>query len=98
MVSVKEQMAADLARLKGRVAAPSGNQISTGGKVFRLPDGTQERGPMRVVIVDFTNRNMFYEGEYDADNIQPPACFAIGDIIDDMKRRIRRLKTAESAG
>jgi hypothetical protein len=33
---------------------------------------------LEVVIIDFVSSNLFYDGPFDRDNPQPPACFAIG--------------------
>lgn len=80
LVSIKEQMAADLAKLEGKTAPASGIGIRiTQDKMFVLPDGTKTPGPIELVIVDFNSRNTFYFGKYDPKNITPPACFAIGD-------------------
>jgi hypothetical protein len=80
LVSVQEMMKAQLAALANKTAPASGNSIRvTQDKQFVLPDGTKTRGPIQVVVVDFTSRNEYYDGEFDKENISPPACFAIGD-------------------
>ncbi len=64
-----------------RTAPPTGVNIKiTQDKKFALPDGTKTEGPLDLVIVDFTSRNMYYEGAYDPNNIAPPTCFAINPI------------------
>ena len=79
IVSIKEQMAAELATLGSRTAAPGGDKIRiTQDKKFALPDGRTHPGPLQMVIVDFVSTNNFYEGKYDPKAISPPACFAIG--------------------
>lgn len=60
------------------------NNISTKGKRFRLPDGTQSPGPMECIILDFVSYNAYYPDVYDPDDIQPPACWAINKYQDDM--------------
>lgn len=80
LATIQAQMAADLAALQGRTGAPGGDKISCKNKKFKLPDGT-EADELRLVIVDFTNVNNFYEGAYNKDAIVPPACFAINPII-----------------
>lgn len=82
IVSVKEMMAAQLAKLADKTAPATGNQIRvTQDKQFALPDGTKTRDPIELVILDFTCRNEWYLGEFDKEAIQPPACFAIGDTV-----------------
>jgi hypothetical protein len=80
-VSVKDAMAKALASLANKTQPATGNKIRvTQDKQFALPDGTKTREPLHLVIVDFCSRNMFYEGAFDKDNVQPPTCFAIGEI------------------
>jgi len=84
LVSIKDQMAAELAALGDRTAPAGGDKIQLkNDKTFNLPDGTKVN-ELEVVIVDFIATNNFYEGAYDKDNIQPPACFAIGQVISQM--------------
>jgi hypothetical protein len=78
IVSIKEAIAAQVATLGDRIAPPGGSKIKLSAGKMTLPDGTTTPGPLEVVVVDFVARNMFYEGDYDANNIQPPVCFAIG--------------------
>lgn len=78
VVSIKDAIAAQVAALGDRIAPPSGNKIKLAPNQITLPDGTKTPGPLEVVIVDFTARNMMYEGDFDANNISPPICFAIG--------------------
>ncbi len=78
VLSIQEQIKADLAKVKSRVEPPSGFIISTKGKTFTLPDGRQDDGPIRCVILDWVTENIFFEGMFDPKNIQPPTCFALG--------------------
>jgi hypothetical protein len=78
IVSIQEQLKAQAAAMAGRIAPPSGNKIKCGqDKRFTLPDGSKADA-LDLVVVDFTSKNTFYEGAYDANNIVPPTCFAIG--------------------
>lgn len=75
----QEQIAREMAEMKSRIAAPSGDRIRfVGNTGFRTPDG-MEGEELEVVILDFTSVNLFYEGAYDRDNPAPPSCFAIGN-------------------
>lgn len=80
-----ERIRAELLALQRRVAPPSSNKISTKGKLFTLPDGKSSPGPLNVVILDFTAVNSFYEGVYNPNNKAPPACFAVGTDLNEMK-------------
>ena len=77
VLSVQEQIKNELAGLKERVDPPTGFIIQTKGKVFTMPDGTQDNGPMNVVILDWITENTYFEGIYDPKNIKPPVCFAL---------------------
>lgn len=68
------------ANLKNRLGQPSGNVIRTKGKIFTLPDGSTHPGPMRAVILDFKSFNSYFEGQYNPNNPQKPACYAVGDL------------------
>jgi len=77
-VSYAEQLAAEAAEISKRISAPTGDRIRYNGNVgFYTPDGG-EGDVIEAVIVDFLSSNLYYDGPYDRDNPQPPACFAIG--------------------
>lgn len=79
LVSIKEQMARDLALVAGMTNPASGNVIRcTQDKKFIMPDGTKTEGPIDLVIVDFCTTHALYPGAFDPKNIVPPVCFAIG--------------------
>lgn len=66
--------------IKDKIGAPSGNTIRlTQSKKFVLPDGMESDGPLDVVIVGFTSRNVYYSGQFNPNNITPPDCYAEGD-------------------
>lgn len=79
IVSIQEALKAQVALMAGRVAPPTGSLIRlTQDKQFSLPDGTKTPGPLQLVVVEFTNKNVFYETAFDQKNPTPPACFALG--------------------
>lgn len=85
IVSIQEALKAQAAAMVGRIAPPTGNTIKvTQDKKFQLPDGNKVDGPLDLVIVDFTNKNTYYEGAYDPNNIVSPNCFAIHPIVKEM--------------
>lgn len=76
--AMQEALRQQAADMNSRVAPASGIGIQVGqDKKFKFPDGTKGE-EFTAVILDFVNTNNFYEGAFDKDNIQPPACFAIG--------------------
>lgn len=85
VVSLQEQMAAEVANIQSRIGAPSGDNIMvTQAKTFKLPNGEESQGPIELVVVDFISANYFYEGAYDPKNISPPACFSLNPVPTDM--------------
>lgn len=77
-VQYDEQLAREAAEIAKRIAAPTGDRIRfNGNSGFITPDGMEGK-TLSVVIVEFFSSNMFYDGVFDRDNPQPPACFAIG--------------------
>jgi hypothetical protein len=82
--SIQDELRKELDTLKERVDPPSGFKISTKGKVFTLPDGSSDDGPMTCVILDWVSANVWFEGLYNPKDIKAPACFAIGRIVNDL--------------
>lgn len=78
LVDYEAILAKEREAMKEQVGAPPSNKIKMQNKQFVMPDGTTHPGPMNVVILDFVSYNAMYEGQYNPNDIQPPACFAIG--------------------
>lgn len=78
VVSIQETLRKQAAEMNDRVAPASGISVSIKNGEFRFPDGRKTSDPIEVVVVDFAAMNSFYEGKFDANNITPPACFAVG--------------------
>lgn len=83
-VDVNAKVAEMIASMQERLNKPGGDRIKTAGKVFELPDGRTSSDPLSIIIVDFVSANSLYEGRYDPNNIQPPVCFSIGKVIQNM--------------
>lgn len=66
--------------MRDRLGQPAGNVIRTKGKVFTLPNGNTNPGPMRAVILDFKSFNSYFPGQYNPNNPVKPSCFAVGDL------------------
>ncbi len=81
----EEQAAAEALAVMKRIGSPGGDFIRINkDKTFQLPSG--DTSPIvTAVVVDFTSLNQFYEGKYDPNNIRPPVCVAIGQVLADMK-------------
>lgn len=79
-VSVKAAIAAQIAKNAEKTAPATGSTIRiSSDKQFVLPDGTETRDPLTLVIVDFKSMNRYYTEEYNEKNRVPPVCAAIGD-------------------
>lgn len=83
IANVDALLQAQLDAIRSKIQAPTGKaiKIDRSGEEFEVPGIGLVPAPMRVVVVAFTNRNDFYENPYDATNVVPPTCFAIGDEI-----------------
>lgn len=66
----------DLAALKSRLAAPTGDKIKVENKQFKLPDGSVA-DELDIVILDFVFYNAFYESAYQKGIIAAPTCAAL---------------------
>jgi hypothetical protein len=82
--SIQDQLRKELDTLQERVDPPSGFKISTKGKVFTLPDGSSNDGPMTCVILDWVTAYTWFEGLYNPKDVKPPSCFAVGRIVKEM--------------
>lgn len=78
IAAIQDELRKQAAAMSDRVAPGTGsNVIKPAVNGFKM--GTLiAPAPMDVVILDFVARNVYYEGAYDADSIQPPNCFAQG--------------------
>lgn len=86
VVNYEEELAAEAAKMKAMIGAPSGDLIRIGKdkKSFVMPDGATAEA-LDVIVASFVSMNQYYEGKYDSKNIQPPKCMALGQEIKLMK-------------
>lgn len=82
---IKKEIAAQMAALNDAIPRPTGYRISTKGKMFTLPTGESHPGPMRVIILDFMNYNVFYSNTYDPNTVSPPVCWSLNRAIQQME-------------
>jgi hypothetical protein len=82
--SVQERIRSRLANINETTQAVTGQNISTKGKTFRLPDGKTSPGPLNCVIVDYINKNMYYKESYVEGEFSEPDCYAVGREIKSM--------------
>jgi hypothetical protein len=75
--NLADDMAAELESFKNRIAAPTGNRISTDEKIFKLPNN-ETSDELSVIIVDFVSYNAYYDKPWNPNQIVPPNCFSIG--------------------
>jgi hypothetical protein len=76
---IQKSLAAEVQGIQSRIGSPSGNRVKvTQKKTFRMPNGEENPGPIKAVILDFISAYYFYPGVYDPDDITPPDCFALG--------------------
>lgn len=84
LANYEEQLMQEMQSVKASLSQPSSNKISTKGKMFTLPDGTTNPGPMQCVILDWISFNSYYEGVYDPQNPQAPVCWALNKVLDEL--------------
>jgi len=80
LASIQEQLAKEAENIGDQVGGASTNAISLKDKVFTMPGGEVLTDAIQLVIVDFISMNKFYDGKYNANNPEPPVCFAINKI------------------
>jgi len=81
LADYREQLKADLAALKSRVATPRGDAIRLKGKVFTFPDGRTTREPINVVVLDWVTERVYYDKPFNPQIPAPPVCSAVGNDI-----------------
>ena len=83
--SVQERIRNRLANINETTQQVTGQNISTKGKIFRLPDGKTSPGPLNCIIVDYINKNIFFKEAYVEGEYSEPDCFAVGREIKSMR-------------
>lgn len=73
-------------RLQEQIGQAESRKITVDQKDGTLlgPGGLNLGDEQRIIVVDFCTVNRYYDRGYDSANPQPPACMAIGDIIEEM--------------
>lgn len=84
LIDIQKEIAKELAEQSKGFEAPSGRYIGTKGRMFTLPDGTQNPGPMQAVVLDYRNTRSFYEGAYNPSKPQAPVCYASAKTIEEL--------------
>ena len=82
--NIDKQMEEEAKAIGNTITAVGSDQIKLDqddGLFFEIPGLGQAEPPMEVVVVDYISSNQFYSGPYDAKNIVPPDCWAIGKDI-----------------
>lgn len=86
VANIQEMLKQQALEMRERVGESKGNKIKIKtNKTFNYPDGRIEQGPINLVIVDFINRQIFYEDGYVEGEVSSPTCWAINKIIKDLK-------------
>lgn len=79
LVDIRAELKKQSDEIASRIGKPGGDFIKVQtDKSFKLPDGTVDKGPLSVVILDFISGNFYYDRPYKEGEMVPPACFAIG--------------------
>lgn len=85
VISWEDEMARDAQIAAEKEASSAGGQFfSTAGGVLKFDDVEIPGNKMLVVILGSIFENVYYEGEYDRDNITPPTCFAFAEYEGDL--------------
>lgn len=80
-VDIQAQYDAEVAALKTKLSAPTGNRILISqSKTFKLPNGNETPGPISAIVLAFTSLNLYYDTAFDRNNITPPKCYALGEV------------------
>jgi len=86
---IQKQIAEQSENLADSLPQPAGFNISTEGKMFTLPNGRSEPGPLNVVILDFVNFYAYYIDDWVPGVYSPPVCWALA-------RKVKELAPSEN--
>lgn len=85
IATIDQELANEVAALKGQIGQPAGNKITANADgTFALPDGLNLGTEFQCVVVDFVSKNQFYDAPYQPGVITPPTCYAIGRNLAEM--------------
>ncbi len=84
LVNYDEEMRKEAEAITKTIGAVTGKSISTKLKKFTLPDGRASAGPLSVVIVDYINKNLYYDRPWREGERVAPLCFAINKDLTQM--------------
>lgn len=93
---IQAKLKADAEAMQKKIGAPGGDKIRLlREKKFKLPDGRESAGPLRVVIVDFVSLNAFYDRPFNEKDKTPAACYALGavkpkDLVPSLKSPVKQ--------
>lgn len=78
---MQAKLKAEAEAMKVKIGGGQGAKIRlTKSKKFKLPDGQESPGPLRVVVLDAIAYNAFYDRPFSEKEKTPPACFALGAV------------------
>ena len=79
--AIDERLKKQVEAMKAKIGGGVSDKIRlTKDKKFRLPNGVESSGPLRVVVVDFVAYNAYYDRPFSEKDKTPPACFALGNV------------------
>jgi len=75
---MQKEIQTQLAELQSSTDNNGSTRIKLKRGRFILPDDTSIEGKLEAVIVSHVSVNQLYKGAYDAEDPQPPVCYAVG--------------------
>jgi hypothetical protein len=83
LANVTEQLAA-MAKKASQVEKPTGSTIGVRAGVLSYNGTAVQNNKLDVIVVASTHANLFYEGEFDPNNLANPVCWAYSDDGENM--------------
>ncbi len=84
LAEYREVLRQELAALHTRIAPPAGNRISVKGRVFTMPDGSTNPGPLAAIVLDWRSHNQYWAVPYDPNHLEDPICWAVSRTYEDL--------------
>lgn len=96
IVNISEQMARDAQKYKEQEKIGEGRAITTRAGVFKIGAGDDAQevpgNKLLAIVLDAVWANVYYDTKFDADNVQPPRCYAYGRSEDEMFPHLESMK------
>jgi hypothetical protein len=74
---LKKELEVQRSQLEASVALNGNSKINLSNKMFTLPDGSKDQGPLNCIILDWRYSRAYFPNDWDSNDKKPPVCSAL---------------------